>query len=323
MKKLVLIADRKSNAWDFAKKIKDYLSQEKKTNVPLEEIEIGRFDNGEIDMHVPKNLREREIYFIHDSTQSPQDWLTELFLANDLFLLASASEVNYVLPDIRYNRQDRKHKPRVPVSSTILPNFLKRYWPKVKRVFTMDLHSQQLVGYYDPIPIEALPSSPMVVKYLREKSGILNLEEMVIVAADKGDATRAEDLSNLLHSKNPPAYIYKQRDVITRKVIKMDLVGNVDKMRVFVPDDIIDKGNTLCRARELLHDKGAKEINCYATHGWFTKGTDIITSCFDRTMVSNTHNKDYGDKVEVIDMSPRFAEAIYRAQTGESVSELY
>jgi ribose-phosphate pyrophosphokinase len=272
---------------------------------------------------VPKNLREKEIYFIHDSTQYAQDWLVELFLANDLFLLASASELNYVLPDIKYDRQDRKHQPRVPVSSTILPNFLKNYWPKVKRVFTMDLHSPQLVGYYDPIPIEALPSSPMVVKFLREKSGIPNLEEMVIVAADKGDANRAEDLSNRLNSINPPAYIYKQRNNITRKVTRMDLVGDVKGKRALVPDDIIDKGTTICKAGELLLEKGATEIICYATHGWFTKGTESITNLFNRTMVSNTHNKNYGDKIEVIDMSPRFAEAIYRAQTGESVSELY
>ena len=323
MNKVVLLADPKSNAWDFAEKIENYLSQEKKVNVPLEPIEIGRFDNGEIDMHVPKNIREKDVYFIHDSTQDPQDWLVEILLANNLFLLASASEINYVLPDIKYNRQDRKHKPRVPISATILPDFLKHYWPKVKRVFTMDLHSPQIVGYYAPIPIEALPSSPMLVEFLRKKSGIPNLEEIVVVAADRGDANRAEDLSNLLNSINPPAYIYKQRDTETRKVTRMDLVGNVKGKRVLVPDDIIDKGTTLCKARELLFEKGAAEIICYATHGLFTKGTEVITNCFNRTMVSNTHNKDYGDKIEVIDMSPRFAEAIYRAQTGESVSELY
>ena len=187
----------------------------------------------------------------------------------------------------------------------------------------MDLHFPQLVGQYSPIPLEALPSSPSVVRFLKEKSGIPNLEEMVIVAADKGDVERAEDLNNRLNSKYPPANIYKQRDPKTRKVIKMELIGNVQGKRVLVPDDIIDKGTTLCKARELLYKEGASEINCYATNGWFTKGTETVTDCFNRVLVSNTHNKDYGSKVQVIDISPVFAEAIYRAQTGESVSKLY
>jgi ribose-phosphate pyrophosphokinase len=187
----------------------------------------------------------------------------------------------------------------------------------------MDLHAPQIPGFYSPnIILENLSSSPSVVKFLKEKSGIPDLEDMVIVAADKGDVDRAEDLNNRLNLRNPPANIHKQRDK-KRRITKMELVGNVRGKRVFIPDDIIDKGATLCKGGELLLNEGALEINCYATHGWFTKGVEIVTNYFNRTMVSNTHNKDYGEKVQVIDMSPIFAEAIYRAHRGESVSELF
>ncbi len=323
MDKVVLLANPESNAWSFAEKIQDYICQEKKTHVSLETIEVNHFENGELDLHVPKNLRGKQIYFIHDSTDNPQEWMVKIFLLNNLFLLASASEINYVFPDIKYDRQDRKHKPRVPISATILPDYLKHYWPIVRRVFTMDLHSKQIVGNYSPIPIEALPSTPSLVKFLREKSGISNLEDLVIVAADKGDADRAEELSNKLNAINPPANIYKEKDQITRKITRMELVGKVRNKRVLIPDDIIDKGTTLCLARDLLKKEGAEEIYCYATHGLFTKGTKVVTDCFDKTIVSNTHNKSYDNGIQIMDVSPIFAEVIYRAQKGESVSELY
>ncbi len=323
MKDVVLIADPNSNAWDFSQKIQSYLLNQKRTQVPLDAVEISHFGNKELDIHVPRNLRGKEIYFIHDSTDNPQEWLVKTLLINNLFLLASAEHINYVFPDMKYSRQDRKHKPRVPISATILPSCLKPYWPTVKRIFTMDLHAEQLVGNYAPIPMENLPSTPSLVRFLKEHNGIPDLENLVVVAADQGDAKRAERLSNKLNTVNPPAFIYKERDRDTRELTNMRLIGTVKDKRVLIPDDIIDSGKTLRRARNLLKKEGALEIYCYATHGWFTKGTGIITRRFNRTIVSNTNNKDYGSKVEVMDVSPLFAEVMYRAYKGESVSECY
>lgn len=324
MNRVVLLADSKSNAWSFAQRIQDYLSQEKKFNVPLETVNVGRFPNQEIDLEVPKNMREKDVYFIHDSTKNAQEWWAELLALSNLLHLASADNINYVLPDMKYSRQDRKTKSRVPVTANALAFSLTPY-PKIKKIFTMDLHSPQIQGFYAPlISLETLPSSPSLVSFLKEKSGISDLEDMVVVAADKGDVERAEDLCTRLKLKNPPANIYKQREVDgSRKIKKMELIGNVKGKKVLIPDDIIDSGKTICNAGKLLLDNGATELNCYGTHGWFSNGTKMLTDCFNRVIVSNTLNKDYGDKIHVVDISPVFAKAIYCSQTGESISELF
>jgi ribose-phosphate pyrophosphokinase len=324
MKKVILLSDPKSNAWNFAKEIKEYLYQERKFAVPLEPLRINHFPNNELDMEVPTNLREKDVYFIHDSTKNPQEWWAELLSLSNLLHLASVNNINYVLPDMKYSRQDRKPKSRVPITANALAFSLTKY-PKIKKIFTMDLHSLQIQGFYAPlIALETLPSSPSLVTYLKEKSGISDLEDIVLVAADKGDVERTEDLCTRLKLKNPPANIYKQRELDgSRRIKKMELIGNVKGKKVLIPDDIIDSGKTICNAGELLLENGATELNCYATHGWFSNGANSVLDCFNRVIVSNTHNKDYGDKIKVIDVSRVFAEAIYRAQEGISISELF
>jgi len=324
MNKVVLLADPKSNAWGFADKIREFLSQEKKFNVPLEVVNVRYFPNQEVDLEVPKNVREKDVYFVHDSTKNSQEWWVELLCLSNLLHLASANNINYVLPDMKYSRQDRKPKSRVPITANALAFSLAQY-PRIKKIFTMDLHSPQIQGFYAPlIALETLPSSPSLVAFLREKSGISDLEDMVVVAADKGDVERTEDLCTRLKLKNPPANIYKQRELDgSRKIKKMELIGNVRGKKVLIPDDIIDSGKTICNAGNLLLENGATELNCYGTHGWFSNGTEALTNCFNRIIVSNTHNKDYGEKIQVMDVTPIFAKAIHNAQTGESVSELY
>ncbi len=324
MKDVVLLADPKSNAWEFASKIQEFLSQEEKFKVPLEVLEVGSFPNGEIDLYVPKNIREKDVYFIHDSTKGAQEWWAELLTLSNLLHLASANNINYVLPDMKYSRQDRKPKSRSPITANALAFSLKPY-SKIKKIFTMDLHSPQIQGFYAPeIVLEALPSSPTLVSYLKEKSGISDLEDIVVVAADKGDVERTEELCTKLKLKNPPANIYKQRELDgSRKIKKMELIGNVKGKKVLIPDDIIDSGKTICNAGKLLLDNGATELNCYGTHGWFSNGTKALTDCFNRIIVSNTHNKLYDSKIQVMDVTPIFAKAIYNAQTGKSVSVLY
>jgi ribose-phosphate pyrophosphokinase len=323
MKNVFLLADPKSNAWEFAQRMQTHIEDEKSAIWPLNPVEVSKFPNGELDVHAPDNLRRREVYYVADSSKDPQDWDKEIRLVTNLLLLSSVERINLVLPDMKYNRQDRKHKPRVPISAVDLAVFLRTYSHVVREVFTMDLHAKQIEGFYFPIPLENIPSTPALAQFLRSERGISNLEDIVLVAADKGDADRVEDLTNYLKLKNPPAFIYKQRDTETRKITRLQLIGDVRGKRVLVPDDLIDKGTTLCKASELLREEGAKEIMCYATHGWFSRGEDIVTSCFDRVIVSNTHNKKYGEKIEVMDVAPIFAEAVYRSQVGESISQLW
>jgi ribose-phosphate pyrophosphokinase len=313
------MADPHSRAWDFSKKIQDYIKKEKNIEVPLKEVRIKHFNNQEIDMHVPENVRKKDVYFIHDSTKNPQEWWIQLILLKDLLLRASANSVTFILPNMLYSRKDRKEKPHVPISAKAFADAIS---PGLRRLITMDLHANQIQGFYPAnVPVDGLHSFPVVVKFLRDTKIIENPENLVILSPDAGGVDRARAFASNLKSKNPIAFIYKRRDK-PGEIAEMVLVGNVEGKEVLIVDDIIDSGGTLCKSAELLKKNGAKRLYCYGTHGFFTGGTEELHKYFDIIMTSNTNYKEEND-VKVIDMSPLFAEAIYRAQKGESISELF
>jgi ribose-phosphate pyrophosphokinase len=313
-----LLADKNTKAWEFALRIQKYIKETKDSDVPLKEVSIKHFNNGEIDMHVPENMRRKEIYFIHDSTKSPQEWWIELLLLKDLLLNASAESITFVLPDLLYSRKDRKEKPHVPISARALSSSISA---NLKRIITMDLHADQIQSLYPAnCPMDALKSFPEVVKYI-ERNPLCALNNLVIVSPDAGGVNRAKSFAQKLGVKNPIAFIYKRRDK-PGEIAEMRLVGEVRDLNVLIIDDIIDSGGTLCEAANLLKQNGAKEVYCYGTHGIFSKGTSLLSQCFSRIMTSNTHCQE-NSSIEVIDMSSVFAEAIYRAQKGLSISKLF
>ncbi len=317
MDRVVLLADPNSKAWDFAKKIQDYLSSEKKVSVPIEEVHISHFNNGEIDMHVPKNVRKKDVYFIHDSTKNPQEWWVELLLLKDLLLSASVESVSFVLPDLLYSRKDRKEKPHVPISARALAGSI---FMGVKRIITMELHAAQIQGFYPQnLPLDNLYSFPVITNFLRQT--MENPGNLVILSPDAGGVDRAKAFAQKLNSKYPIAFIYKRRDK-PGEISEMILVGDVRGKDILIVDDIIDSGGTLCKAAELLKKNGASKIYCYGTHGIFSKGTQELQNIFSKVMTSNTHFREQ-DGISIIDVSPLFAEAIYRAHTGQSISQLF
>lgn len=323
MDRVVLLADPISKSWGFAERVQKYLEREKGVSIPLRKVSTGHFKNKEIDMHVSQNVRKKEVYFIHDSTKNPQEWWVELLLIKDLLLSASAESVTFVLPDILYSRKDRKEKPHVPISARALSRSI---FSGLKRIITMDLHAPQIQGFYpENIPLDNLYSFPVVARYLKEKNVIDSPENLVILSPDAGGVDRAKAFAQRLNSKYPIAFIYKRRTVEgignIRDIEEMILVGDVMDKDVLIIDDIIDSGGTLCKAAELLKKHGARKLYCYGTHGLFTEGTSNLCS-FEKIMTSNTHYQERIN-VEVIDVSPLFAEAIYRAQKGLSISELF
>lgn len=319
MNQMILMADPLSRSWEFSKKIKDYLLRERGFEVDLKEVNIGYFKNGEIDMHVPENVRKKDIYFVHDSTKNPQEWWIQLILLKDLLLRASAGSITFILPNLLYSRKDRKEKPHVPISSRALADTLS---PGLRRLITMDLHASQIQGFYPAsVPVDGLHSFPLAVKFLKESQIIPNPEELVILSPDAGGVARARVFASNLKSKNSIAFIYKRREN-PGEVSEMILVGDVKDKDVFIVDDIIGSGGTLCKAAELLKKNGARNLYCYGTHGSFTNGTEKLHEHFEEIITSNTNYKE-GNAVKVIDMSPLFAEAIYRAQKGESISKLF
>lgn len=317
MDEVILLADPKSNAWNFAEKIRDYISSEKNKVFPLAEVSIETFRNGEIDMHVKENMRRKEVYFIQDSTKNPQRWWIELLLLKDLLLSASADRIAFVLPNLLYSRKDRKEKPHVPISARALAQSLS---DGLGRIITMDMHADQIQGFYPAsVPVDHLHSFREVVKYV-QNNPLCDLEKLVVVSPDVGGVGRAKSFADRLSTANPIAIIYKQRSK-SGEIGEMKLNGEVNGLNALLIDDIIDSGGTLCEAARLLKEKGANEVYCYGTHGIFSKGTKELCETFSRVMTSNTHNLK-SDGIETIDMSPVFAEAIYRNNKGESISEL-
>ncbi len=331
MKDVVLLADPKTPAWDFAEKIQSYIRNTNEKEVSLYDLEMKVFRDKEIMPHVPKNIRKKNVYFIESSNKSPNDWLAELIFVKNLCLKADVNSLSFVLPYMRYARQDRKHMSRVPISTLAVADSISR---GVERIITMDLHSPQIENAYPAnVPLDNLQSFPELVKYLRQNYSSY-LEDLVIASPDVGGAGRANSLSKRLLrgevNPNPEkpnytlAIMSKMRDKFGN-VESMKLIGDVDKKNVLLVDDIIDSGSSAINASRELKKGGANTLLYYATHGLFTEGTEKILNAYDIVMTSNTHYtpKEEDGKIEVIDMTPTFAETIYRAHEGLSVSKLF
>jgi ribose-phosphate pyrophosphokinase len=324
MESLVFLADKNSNAWDFAEKIQDYIKLNKQESLPLYAVPISKFRNKETWIDPAENIRKKEVYYIADSTKTPNDLWVELMLVKDMALRASVNSYNLILPDMPYQRQDRKDKPRVPISARAFADAIS---PGTKRIITMDLHADQIQGFYpSTTPLDPLKSFPVVAKYLISNHKE-DLENILIVAPDQGEVKRALSFQRRLEKigigNSGFGFMIKGRKKVG-EIEKMRYAGeDPDGKDILLLDDIIDSGNTLCSAATVLREKGAQKLMAYGTHGLFTKGTCELKTYFDNIFTSNTHNSQAVQGIEVIDVSPLFAEAIYRAQKGSSISELF
>ncbi len=319
---LVLLADRGSKAWDFAIKIQRYIL-EKGEEAILYNVPLSHFRNKEIQFESTENLRKKDVYFIQDSSKNPQEWWIELLLLKDMVLSSSASSLTFVLPNLLYSRQDRKDKSRMPISARALAESLS---PGLKRIITMDLHSEQIQGFYpSTTPLDNLRSFPEVVKYLT-KIYEEEFKNLLIVSPDAGGVPRAKAFLGKIEkfTGNPSeiAFMIKERskrgEVGEMRYIGPDPFGK----NILIVDDIFDSGNTMCKSSKLLKGKGARKIFGYATHGLFTEGKEKLRENFDSFFTSNTHYQE-DNFVKIIDVSPVFAEAISRIQKGDSISELF
>jgi ribose-phosphate pyrophosphokinase len=323
MKNAIILANPDSDAWQFCIKIQNYIRKEKFIDIPIRELNITKFRNGEILPKSVSNIRGKDVYYVADSSKDPNSWWVEILLVKDLILNASANSLTLVLPDMYYSRQDRKNEPRVPISARALASSI---GTGVKKIITMDLHAAQIQGFYpSKVPVDNLYSFPAVAKYL-VKNYSQDLKNLQIISPDVGGVDRAKSFRKRLGKLTPEndyeiGFMIKQRakagEIGSVKYVGESYFGK----NILIIDDIVDSGGTLACNAETLRAAGANKIFCYATHGLFTKGTEILTSKFDKVFTSNTRYN--GNGVETIDISPLFAEAIYRAQTNESVSELF
>jgi ribose-phosphate pyrophosphokinase len=286
-------------------------------DIPPTDTLLTRFSDGEIRVQINETVREKRVFIIQSLHNPANDHIMEMLLLADAARRASASEINLVIPYYAYARQDRKDRPRVPISAKVLAKMIESVG--ADRVVVVDLHAEQIQGFFD-IPVEHITALPLFAEYLKG----LNLEDLVIVSPDAGGAKRADKLAKKLGAEL--AIIYKMRPR-PNAVEVFDVIGNVEGKNCVIVDDIVDTAGTLVAAADMLLKKGAKSVRACITHGVLSGPAveRINNSKLTELVITDTiptDDKPIKNK-KVISVAPIMAEVIKRIVEGESLSILF
>ncbi|NTW33571.1 MAG: ribose-phosphate pyrophosphokinase [Bacteroidetes bacterium] len=278
----------------------------------LGEVRFSTFSDGEFQPLYEETVRGSEMFIIQ-STFSPSENLFELLLLIDAAKRASAKSIVAVIPYFGYARQDRKDKPRVPIASKLIANLLCA--AGVNRVITMDLHADQIQGFFD-VPVDHLYGSTMFVPYLKS----LNLTNLTMSSPDTGGTRRAAAYAKFLNADL--VICYKQR-IKANEVNKLTVIGEVAGKDVVLVDDIIDTAGTVTKAADMLMKKGALSVRAVATHPILSGSAfeRLENSCLKEIIVSDTIPLQKKiSKITVLSSAPFFADVIGRVHNYESIS---
>jgi ribose-phosphate pyrophosphokinase len=306
-----------SKALIFSGRATKYLAEKIATSygIPLGNVVVTDFADGEFQPSFEENIRGRDI-FIVQSTFPPADNLLELLMLVDAARRASAKTIVAVIPYFGFARQDRKDKPRVSIAAKLNANLLTA--AGVQRIITIDLHADQIQGFFD-VPVDHIYASSIFVPYLKS----LNQENLITASPDTGGTRRAAAYAKFLNTGF--VVCYKQRSK-PNEISKMELVGDVKGKDVVLIDDIIDTGGSITKAGQLIMDKGANSVRAFCTHPVFSgEAYDRIEqSSFKEVVVTDTIPlKKHLDKITVLSTADLFAEVIKRALKTKSISSLY
>ncbi len=285
---------------------------------PLGKCDVAQFSDGEISLNLWESVRGVDIYIVQPTCDPVNDNLMELLIMIDAMKRASAGRINAVIPYYGYARQDRKAKARDPITSKLVANLIVA--AGADRVVTMDLHANQIQGYFD-IPVDHLIGMPILAKYFKEK----NLDDVVVVSPDHGSVTRARNMAEYLDC--PIAIVDKRRPEPNKSEI-MNIIGNIDGKNCIILDDMIDTAGTICNAAAAIKDLGAKEVYSCATHAVLSGPAikRLEESVIKEVVLLDTIPIDKDkmiDKFTTLSVAPIFAEAMTRIFTNGSVSKLF
>ncbi len=275
-------------------------------------VDIQKFSDGEIQASYEETVRGKDVFIIQ-STVPPADNLMELLIMIDAAKRASARKIIAVMPYYGYARQDRKDRPRVAIGAKLIANMLAA--AGVDRVMTMDLHADQIQGFFS-MPIDHLFASTVFLPYLRD----LNTPNLTIVAPDTGGTKRANSYAKFLNAEL--AICYKQR-VKANEVANMTVIGEVKDRNVFIIDDIIDTAGTLCKAADMILERGAKSVSAIITHPLLSgPAYDRINNSGLKQLITTDSLPLHAesDKINVLSVANLFADVIHRVQNHESIS---
>lgn len=296
---------------ELAKKVCDYIGTK------LGDIDVGRFEDGEIKLIINENVRGKNVYVIQPTPPPAENYL-ELFIILDALKRASCESICAITPYYGYGRQDRKTRGREPISAKLMANLIVS--SGATRFVAIDLHAGQIQGFFD-IPSDNLSAIPLFAEYFKQK----NLDDIVVVSPDVGGVARANQLASRLHA---PIVIFAKRREKPDEIARMDLVGDVKDKTAIIIDDGIYTGGTLITATKILLEKGAKKVYAAATHGIFCNHSleKLNESPLEEVIVTDTLKIKDGEKYEklkIISVAPLIGEAIKRIQTHSSISELF
>jgi ribose-phosphate pyrophosphokinase len=287
----------------------------KEYGIPLGKESITCFSDGEFQPCFEENIRGCDVFIIQ-STFAPADNLLELLMLIDAARRASARYIVAVIPYFGYARQDRKDRPRVSIASKLVANLLSA--AGVTRLITLDLHADQIQGFFD-VPVDHLYASSVFIEYLQD----LNLENVTFASPDTGGTRRAGSYAKFFNTDF--VICYKQRSG-PNKVEMMALVGDVKGRNVVLLDDIIDTGGTLTKAAKIIMDNGAKSVRALVTHPILSGKayTTLENSVLEELIVTDTVPlKHESPKIKVVSTAKLFADVIKRLKKNKSISSLF
>lgn len=297
---------------ELAQEICDYLG------TTLVDSDVTRFSDGEIGVSIEESVRGSDVFVIQPTCAPVNENIMELLIMVDALKRASARSITAVVPYFGYARQDRKAKPRDPISAKLISNLLTSAGGD--RLVSIDLHATQIQGFFD-IPVDHLLGAPILAEYFLNK----NIEDAIVVAPDVGSVKRARDFAERLDTSI--AIIDKRRPEPNVAEV-MNIIGDVSGKNVILLDDMIDTAGTITQGAKVLQEHGAEEVYACCTHPVFSgPAVDRLTdSILEEVVVTNTiplPDKKNLDKVKVLSIAPLLGEALDRIFKDLSVSVLF
>ncbi|MCO4749574.1 MAG: ribose-phosphate pyrophosphokinase [Schleiferiaceae bacterium] len=279
---------------------------------PIGQVNIQQFSDGEFQPSFDESVRGSRVFLVQ-STTPPADNFMELLMMIDAAKRASARHITAVLPYFGMARQDRKDKPRVPITAKLYAKMLEA--AGATRVMTMDLHADQIQGFFE-IPVDHLFSSSIFLPDMKA----LNLDNLTIASPDMGGSKRATAYGNQLGAD--VVICYKQRKK-ANVIGKMTVIGNVKDQNVILLDDMVDTAGTLTKAADMLMDQGAKSVRAYCTHGVLSGPAyeRLSNSAITELVITDTIPlKEPHDKIRVLSVADLFASVMKSVNSNQSIS---
>jgi ribose-phosphate pyrophosphokinase len=284
-------------------------------NCPLGKIKYQRFADGEFSVAYDESIRGTNVFLIQ-STFPNSDHLMELLLMIDAAKRASAKSIIAVIPYFGWARQDRKDNPRVAIGAKLVADLLSV--AGINRLITMDLHADQIQGFFD-VPVDHLYASSVFVDEIRSRE----LPNLLIATPDVGGTKRANTYAKYLNI--PMVICYKLREK-ANEVSKMKIIGDVSGMDVVLVDDIVDTAGTITKAATLMMEEGANSVRALASHAVMSDPASIQVDKSPLSEIIFTDSIPYSkksEKVKIVSVADMFATAILRVCNNESISSLY